>query len=415
MLTKKVFFIIWFLGLVSGFTVMISGNTLNFWLSKEKISIETIGIFAFISLPYAINFIWAPIFDSQKLPFLHKIFGKRISWIIVIQLFLSFFVYLISLVDPNKELMWISIYGVIIAFFASTQDTILGALRTEIVDKNKQGEISGTYILGYRIGMILSGSGAIYASEYFSLNFVYKIFSICIAFFPFILILLLRKDFAKNISSSNEEKSFLLKNSNIFLEAKNLIAQILKPIGPPKYILAILVFLIFYRLPDNFIAVMINSFLLHIGYNEFEISTIGKLLGTISATIGGLVASRIMKKKNIYDSLLLFGIFHASVHLLYIVQEIYGKNIYILSVLVIFEGVSGGMVMSAYISLIASLCSGKFRATQYSFLSSMMGLSRSVFPSISGYIVIHFGWVIFYLFIICATIPALILLSYLRK
>ena len=70
MLTKRIFFIVWFLGLMSGFTILITGNILNFWLSKENIDIRTIGTFALISIPYAINFIWAPIFDTKKIPIL---------------------------------------------------------------------------------------------------------------------------------------------------------------------------------------------------------------------------------------------------------------------------------------------------------------------------------------------------------
>ena len=101
MLTKQKFLIIWLLGLMSGFTLMITGNTLNFWLSIENIDIRTIGIFALVTLPYAINFLWAPIFDLVKLPILHKIFGQRLSWVITIQILLSAAIYLMSKFNPR--------------------------------------------------------------------------------------------------------------------------------------------------------------------------------------------------------------------------------------------------------------------------------------------------------------------------
>ena len=68
--------------------------------------------------------------------------------------------------------------------------------------------------------------------------------------------------------------------------------------------------------------------------------------------------------------------------------------------------------MTAYIAYIASLCHGRFKATQYSFLTSMMGFSRSVLPAISGYIVSTIGWKTFYLFASIATIPSIILVLY---
>ena len=90
MLTKKKFLIVWLMGLMSGFTLMITGNTLNFWLAIEKIDIRTIGIFAIVTLPYALNFIWAPIFDVVKVPILDKVFGQRLSWVITIQICLLY-------------------------------------------------------------------------------------------------------------------------------------------------------------------------------------------------------------------------------------------------------------------------------------------------------------------------------------
>lgn len=413
MLTKKILFIVWLLGIMSGFTLMISGNTLNYWLAKENVNIKTIGIFALISLPYAINFIWAPIFDTKKLPIFNKMFGQRLSWIIMLQFFLSTAIYLMSTLNPLDELMPIAICGLMVSFLASAQDTVLGALRTELVQKNQQGEISGMYIFGYRIGMLLSGSGAIYISQYISWNLVYELFSMIVFIFPIILILFANdlspiESGLRTISSSNTP-------STGKYSIRNLITDIVNPIGHSKYIVFILIFLVLYRLPDNFITMMINPFLIHIGYDEFEISTAGKLLGITSAMLGGLLASFIMKKKNLFDSLLLFGSIHAVAHILFVVQDIYGKNLYLLFIMTGFESISGGMTMAAYIAYIASLCHGKFRATQYSFLSSMMGLSRAVLPAISGYIVASFGWTVFYLFTTLATVPSLVMILYLEK
>ena len=412
---RKKFLIVWLFGLMSGFTIMLSGYTLNYWLSFEKIDIRTIGAFSLVSLPYAINFTWAPLFDTKKIPFLHSAFGQRLSWLLLVQLLLSAAVYLISTFDPTQELLPLAISGLLISIFASAQDSILGALRTELVDKRHQGEISGMYIFGYRIGMLLSSSGAIYISQYMRWNLVYELFSIVLIVFPIILILV-SKDLASLYTKFNNELiEDAIKHQGYFLRTRSFIKKILKPIGSNKYILFVIIFLILYRLPDNFISMMITPFLHHIGYDSFEIATAGKLFGAISAMIGGLLASYIMRKKPLYESLLLFGSIHAAAHVLFVLQDAVGKNIYLLFLITGFEGISGGMTMAAYIAFIASLCDGRFRATQYSFFSSMMGLSRSILPSISGYFVANFGWTVFYLFTTVATVPALVIIVYLEK
>ena len=415
MITKKIFFIAWLIGLMSGFALMISGNTLNFWLAKEGINLKTIGMFALISLPYAINFIWAPLFDIKKIPILHLMFGQRLSWALSTQVLLSIAVYLMSRLSPADSIESIAACGLLIAFLSSAQDTILGALRTELVDNKKQGEISGIYVFGYRIGMLVASSGAIYLSQSISWNAIYELFSFVIITFPIMLIMLSNDlNFDKDKFDNSPDLNKMQING-IFDRSKKFLLNIVSPVGQYKYIIFVLLFLILYRLPDNFISMMINPFLLHIGYDEFEISTVGKLLGVTSAIAGGLLASYIMKKKTIYDSLLMFGALHAAAHVLFIVQEFYGHNIYLLVVVTGFESISGGMAMAAYIAFIASLCRGKFRATQYSFFSSMMGLSRSIFPALSGYIVASFGWSMFYLFTTIATVPSLIMVLYLEK
>ena len=45
----------------------------------------------------------------------------------------------------------------------------------------------------------------------------------------------------------------------------------------------------------------------------------------------------------------------------------------------------------------------------------MMGLSRSILPSISGYIVSTIGWNVFFLLASIASIPPVILALYLKK
>lgn len=411
MLTKNKLFLVCLFGVISGFTLMISGNTLNYWLAEEQISIKTIGIFSIISIPYSINFLWAPIFDTKKFGVLEKLIGSRVSWIFIIYVILSVFTFSLSLLDPGYNLILFAIISLMVALLSSAGDTVIGALRTEIISKESQGAASGFYILGYRIGTLLSSSGAIYLSHYTSWNNIYKIFALFILLYPILIIINARKiNFYSTQESTHYEQTINKKYTFI-----SLINAILKPVGSWYFIAFVLLFLILYRLPDNFINAMLNPFLLHLEYDELEIATIGKFFGISGAIVGGVIASFVMRKnKNITKTLLIFGILHAISHSLFIVQEMYGKNINILLIITGFESISGGMAMTAYIAFISSLCQGKFRATQYSFFSSMMGLSRSILPSISGYIVTAYGWQNFFIFVTIATIPSLLMAWKLR-
>lgn len=396
-------FIIWLFGLISGFNLMITGNTINYWLAKENIALQKIGLLSLITLPYSINFLFAPIFDSLRIKYLDKIFGHRLSWVCLTSTLLVFFVYILSFVKPFDNLLLFAFISLIIAFFSSIQDTILSAFRTEIVNKKSIGFASGIYIFGYRLGMLLANSGAIYLSIYLTFNEIYKIFAILI--FTYLILLIVGVKYYR----FNQNK-YIEQTTNNNEGTFPFIRNILDPIGSISFIILILVFLILYRLPDNFINVMINPFLLHLEYDAFEIASVGKFWGVMGAIVGGLLGGFIMKKQNILDSILLFGIIHALAHIIFIFLKIYGKNSILLFITIGAESITGGMTMTAYIAFISSLCQGKFRATQYSFFSSMMGISRSIFPIISGYIVVNFGWQNFFLFTTIITVPSLMVL-----
>lgn len=387
-------------GFISGFVLLISGNTLNFWLAESGVDITAIGLFSLISLPYAINFFWAPLLDKIRLPYLATIFGHRLSWIYCLQILLAISVYILSIITLQLGLITFAFSAFIVAFLSSTQDSAIGALRTELLSAEKQKTTAGVYIFGYRIGMLFSSSGAIFLSTILSWKQVYQIFAAIILCFPFFTHFACQKYPIQKIEKHLKFLSF---------------ADLSKQFGNRRFLVCALLFLILYRMPDNFINVMINPFLLSLGYKALEIASVGKFLGVIAAIIGGFIASFIMHKKSLYNSLIIFGIIHAFAHSMFIVQEAVGYNLMLLFIVMGFESITGGMTMAAYMAFIGSLCNGPYRATKYAFFTSMMGLSRSILPGLAGFIVQKYGWSMFYLFTSVAAVPSIILLRYVQS
>jgi PAT family beta-lactamase induction signal transducer AmpG len=405
-LSKNKLLITFLFGFISGFTLIACSNSINFWLARENIDLKLLALFSFISLPYALNFLTAPIFDILSINYFKHIFGHRLSWVVILLLLLTISSLLISYISPSDNLFLFAIVAFIMSFLSATKDSIFGAIRAELIPRESQGVTSGLYIFGYRIGMLLAGYGSIYLSYYIGWHNIYKIFAFSILL-SLALILFILKNFKQELEAKQEKDVKI-----------PTIGEFVKQVNPSyKFSLFILIisFLLLYRLPDDCISVMMNPFLLYIGYNEIEIANLGKLLGIFSACIGGFIASFTMHRKSIIDNLLYFGILHAFSHILFIILGLYGKNQLLFIITIFIEGVTSGMNMAAYIGFITSICSGRFKTTQYAFFTSMMGLSRSIFPAFFGYILIDFGWNSYFIFIIIATIPSLIILWKLRN
>ncbi len=71
-------------GFAAGIPYTLVNEVLQSWLTVEKVSIATIGLFAYVQTPYAWKFVWAPFLDRYRLPML----GRRRGWIFLFQLLL---------------------------------------------------------------------------------------------------------------------------------------------------------------------------------------------------------------------------------------------------------------------------------------------------------------------------------------
>ena len=390
---------VWILGFISGFNLLLSGSTLNFWLATNKIDKSILGLFSIVSLPYAINFLWAPALDK----FIKSCKGK-ISSILAIYFFLGLSLLTISYINPITDLYLLAINALFISFFSATGDVALGGIRSELLEGKEHGPAGGVYNFGYRIGMTISGSFAIYISNFLSWKSIYQL-----SFFSLAILSVLLCYFIKYYDKKQ------IHNSRVIYQENKNILTLFKHLGGNKILIIILLFLIIYRLSDNLIGQMLNVFLLELGFNSFDIATTGKLWGTIGTIIGSFIASIVMARISVGKSLLYFGLLHSFAHLFLILQYIVGKNYILFFCTTTVESITCGMSMSAYMALITGLCKGKYKATQYSLLTSMMGLSRALFPAISGILVNVYGWYIFFIITTILTIPSLFLIPYFSK
>ncbi|MBP6346495.1 MAG: AmpG family muropeptide MFS transporter, partial [Neisseriaceae bacterium] len=59
-----------FTGFTSGLPLYVLINLLPAWLRTEGVDLKSIGLFALIGFPFTWKFVWAPLMDRYRLPFL---------------------------------------------------------------------------------------------------------------------------------------------------------------------------------------------------------------------------------------------------------------------------------------------------------------------------------------------------------
>jgi PAT family beta-lactamase induction signal transducer AmpG len=174
--------------------------------------------------------------------------------------------------------------------------------------------------------------------------------------------------------------------------------------------IAVLVFIILFKLPDYLGASMRAPFLVQTGFSETEIGAILGGIGLGATIFGALFGGVVVAKLGINRSLWIFGLLQAASNLMYYFQAQIGKNNSFLVVTMVVENFCTGLVTAGFVAFLMSLCSIRFSATQYALLSSLMSASRDIVVAPFGQVAESVGWSNYFLITLAAAVPGLLLL-----
>ena len=124
-----------FTGFTSGLPLYFLINLIPAWLRSEHVDLKTIGLMALIGLPFTWKFIWSPVIDLVRLPFL----GRRRGWMLVTQIGLLLTLLIYAFLNPAQHLYVIMGLSLVVAFFSASQDIVLDAFRREILSDEELG------------------------------------------------------------------------------------------------------------------------------------------------------------------------------------------------------------------------------------------------------------------------------------
>src|SRR5680860_308834 len=162
-----------FLGFSAGLPFLLLFSTLSARLSDANVSHGAIGFFSWVGITYSIKVLWAPVVDRVRIPWLTRMLGKRRSWMLVAQLGIALGLLGMATIDPAQQLAYTAAFALVVAFGSATQDVAIDAYRIEAVIEERQAAMAATYILGYRVALLVAGAGALYIAQYGSWSAAY--------------------------------------------------------------------------------------------------------------------------------------------------------------------------------------------------------------------------------------------------
>jgi len=425
------------LGIISGFPWVLIGSSLSLWLKEDGLSRSTIGWAGLIFAVYAFNYLWAPIIDRIRIPWLTNKIGHRRGWIVTMQIIILISLVCWSLVDPTANLALVITIGLIIALASATQDITVDALRIEQIGKDEGKSMqagAAMAVVGWWTGYKLGGVIALNAAEYFQQAGFENYWQITFLVLGIVIILsniglmfvhepppTERQESQRQTDQMIEEK---LGTSNV---ATKSIAWISGTIAGPiisffkkngfAIAVGILGFVFLFKIGEAFLGRMSIIFYKEIGFSKGDIALYSKGLGWITTVVFTLLGGLFAIRSGVIKAMFVSGILMASTNLLFSVLAWSGKSEWLFAVAVIFDDMAAAFATVAFVAFISLLVDRTYTATQYALLASIGTAGRTTLAASSGAMVdwLNGDWGIFFVITAIMVIPSLICLWLIRN
>ncbi|MBE9009528.1 AmpG family muropeptide MFS transporter [Pseudanabaenaceae cyanobacterium LEGE 13415] len=416
------------LGFSSGLPFYLTGkDPLQAWLSQEGVDLKVIAAFSVAAIPYSLKFLWSPLLDR----FVPPLLGRRRGWLIVSQVILLLAIGWMAFQDTSQlqqvavnssdvcrnetffkgfcefrhtlQALSVSPFflaALIVAFFSASQDIVADAYRTEVVQEHERGAGASVYLLGYRVALLVAGAVTFWLAGRMSWRWVYVIMALLMSIG--IISSLMAPEPKREIRPPETLRE------SVVLPFQDFIGR-----NGAGRALAILVFIIVYRLGDSLLRNVATPFLLDKGLKFTPDDLAGpRALSLAAVIVGTLAGGVIMTRIGVNRSLWFFAVLQASGNLLYVLLAEVGKNFQLMTLAINLENFCAGLESAAFVAFLMGLCNPGLSATQYALLSSLAAFSRDILVAPSGQWAQSMGWTAFFLLTAILTLPGLLLLPF---
>ncbi|MCC7191350.1 MAG: MFS transporter [Phycisphaeraceae bacterium] len=386
------------LGFSSGLPLLLTQDTMVAWLKDAKVSIEGIGVFALVGLPYSLKFLWAPAMDRFS-PRLGRL-GRRRSWLVIAQVLLIIAIAAMGLIDPGQKVFLFGAMAMTVAFCSASQDIVSDAYRTDILPHQELGVGAAFHVNGYRIAMIVAGGAALILADYIGWKSVYLFMAVGLS------VGLLGTLLAPEPPSQAQPESFA--------------AAVVEPfrdffIRNGNAAWFVLIFVFCFKLPDPMASWQTNTFLKTLQFSNSDIGIARQWFGLVVTIVGALIGGGIVARLGLIRSLWIIGALQAASNAGFLLLALSTKSYPLMISVIGFEAFCAGLVTAGFVAYLMSQCSTRYSATQYALLTSLMALAGVLIKTPTGYLAQAVGWPWFFTITILAGLPGMIMLLFLRE
>ena len=376
----------------------------NLGISNEDIGVYT----SLLYLPWVIKPLWSPLIE---------LIGTKRKWFLLMQLIISIAFLLVGFTIPLNGffIMTLSIFWVA-AFASASNDIATDGFYLLVLPEDKQSFFIGIRSTFYRLSM-LAGNGLVvlfagYLEHKFGDNTkAWSYTMICVG-------LLMMFITAYNFIFTPKNEINVVESSKE--TSHQNFGTIFISFFKKKQIGLILAFVLVFRLGESQLLKMLSPFLLdskELGGMGLDTEAVGIIYGTFGVaalTLGGILGGIAISRHGLTKWMFpMFLAMHLPIIGFILLAFFHPTSIYYIYIVVILEQFGYGFGFTAFMMYLIHVAEGESKTAHYALATGFMAMGMMLPGMLSGYIQQYLGYGNFFIWVLIATIPGLILSRFL--
>lgn len=397
------------LNFASGFPYAIIISVSVIMYKNLGISNEDIGIYtSLLYLPWVIKPLWSPFID------LHS--TKR-KWFLSMQLLISIAFLIVGLSIPMNHFFILSLAIFWVAAFASaSNDVATDGFYLLALSKDRQSFFLGIRSTFYRLSMLTGNGLIVIIGGYLEteLGDHSKAWSYTMIIAGLLMTIITLYNF---LATPNSESETATEQS----EQQKDFVTVFTSFFKKKQIGLVVTFILLFRLGESQLMKMLTPFLIDskavggMGLTTEDVGVIYGTFGVIALLVGGTLGGIAISKQGLGKWMLpMILIMHLPIVGFILLSHFHPENTIFIYLAVIIEQFGYGFGFAAFMMYLIYVAEGESKTSHYALATGFMALGMMLPGMLSGYIQEYLGYGNFFIWVLCATIPGIILSRFLE-
>ena len=382
-------------GWFGGLSAVLTSSTLTVWLKDTGLNYTEIGIFSLLHLPLALKFVWSPLLSKYRPPLVPPHISSHRGWMMWGQLLAIGGLALLALLSPTQHLLLYGWVVLVIILATTVQDITMLALQRHTVPDTMLGHSEAVGIMGFRLGMLMAGAGALALADYLSWNAVYGMMAL-VLFVTFLACI--KAPVACHPPHPSIQRPIL--------EALHSFKQ-------QKKWLIILTLMVLYRVPDALMQGYGTLFYLFAGYSKTSVAFAGKMVGMGATIMGGFMGGYLVQRWGFLKTLRHVAWIHGLSFLALFLLLTDHPPLYYLYITSAAYHLTAGMAITGFFAYQIRVTEPKHALTQLAIITSLTQVAGLLLNPLGGLIIDYAGWSIFIAILCISWIPGYVVTLYL--